>query len=220
MLRGDGQKLDPLTRKALLATIRAMKLVLASRSTYRAQQLKRLGLSFISVDPNVDEKHLAQKHALTPEELSQFLGRAKAQAVRSKYPDHVVIGGDQLVELNGQALGKPGSIRGAIEQLTRLQGTWHRLVTSMTLFYNDQELSFTSETKLKLHPLTNEEIRAYVARDNPIDCAGSYKIELAGWSLVAAIESDDPSAIEGLSLIQLSKGLRDLGFTLEDFWKN
>ncbi len=213
------QKFRPLTHAALLATMATMRLILASTSPYRANQLKRMGLAFKSVAPKVDEDALKiQEQHLSAKDLSKFLATAKAKSLRADFMNQVIVGADQIAEFNGAAVGKPGTEDLAVTQLMTLQGKWHTLVTSMTLFYAEQELSYTSTTKIKLHTLSESEARAYVRRDRPLDCAGSYKIECAGWSLISEIQSDDPSAIEGLGLIDLSKGLREFGFSLNEFW--
>ena len=187
------------------------KLVLASTSKYRRALLDRLGLSYTSHAPKVDEEAVAPE--LSVDAVAMQLARDKAQSVAAACPDAHIIGSDQLVDLDGERLGKPGSIEKAEEQLRRLSGREHRLITAVALLHPNG----TVETALDIHlmrlrALTDAEVHRYVQRERPIDCAGSYKIESLGISLVESIEGKDFTAIVGLPLIALCKLLRDAGF--------
>jgi len=187
------------------------KLVLASTSKYRRALLDRLGLSYTAHAPKVDEEAVAPE--LSVDAVAMQLARDKAQSVAAACPDAHIIGSDQLVDLDGERLGKPGSIEKAEEQLRRLSGREHRLITAVALLHPNG----TVETALDIHlmrlrALTDAEVHRYVQRERPIDCAGSYKIESLGISLVESIEGKDFTAIVGLPLIALCKLLRDAGF--------
>lgn len=140
-----------------------------------------------------------------PERLVQALAIAKAQAVAERNPGAIVIGGDQCAALDGHILGKPGSIEGAIAQLTLLRGRTHSLFTALCVVQARSGRSVTrvDEHRLTMRALSDAQIRAYVERDCPTDCAGAYKIEALGIALFERVEGSDPSAIEGLPLMLL-----------------
>lgn len=180
-------------------------LILASTSPYRAALLKRLGLSFTQQKPDLDEE--AEKDpSLSPRDLAIKLAYLKAKSLAG--PQKIVIGGDQLVSFQGQILGKPHTRERAIEQLLSMQGHSHDLITAVTVMDGMHEHSFLNVTTLTLRKLSRERITHYVDLDLPLDCAGAYKIEKHGMSLMEKIEGDDWSAIEGLPLIALSKTLQ------------
>jgi septum formation protein len=187
------------------------KLVLASTSKYRRALLDRLGLSYSVHAPKVDEESVAP--GLTLDAIALQLAQDKAASVASAAPDAHIIGSDQLVDLDGERLGKPGTIEKAEAQLQRLAGRKHRLVTAVALRHPDGKV----ETALDVHtialrPLSDAEVRRYVQRERPLDCAGSYKIESLGVSLVDSIDGQDATAIIGLPLIALCQLLRAAGF--------
>ena len=184
------------------------KLVLASTSKYRRALLDRLGLSYSTHAPKVDEEAVDPKLSL--EEVALFLARAKAE---SGPADAFVIGSDQLVDLDGERLGKPGTAEKAEEQLRRLAGREHRLITAVALRRPDGQLDAALDVHvMKLRPLSDAEVRRYVQRERPLDCAGSYKIESLGVSLLDSMSGPDFNAVIGLPLIALCRLLRDAGF--------
>lgn len=187
-----------------------LKLILASTSPYRRELMDRLGLPYQAVPPEFDENSLKGK-IKDPVALAQALARGKADSLAT--PANCVIGGDQLVSFEGRILGKPGTAAAATEQLGKMQGKTHELITAVCLIYQNERTEFVDRTRITLRPLTESEIRNYVERDNPIDCAGSYKIEKAGITLIEKLECNDPSAIQGLPLIHLSAVLRKYGVT-------
>ncbi len=191
------------------------ELILASTSPYRRALLKRLGVPFRYVDPNVDEGAFKLTNA-DPVELSARLAAAKAQAVAARFPDAVVIGSDQVAAIDGEVLGKPGTAENAVRQLSRLSGRSHELVTSVCVVRqaDGERPTHTDRTRLTMRALSVEEIARYVAIDAPTDCAGSYKIESAGISLFEAIETQDFTAITGLPLIALCRILRTFGIAV------
>lgn len=188
-------------------------LILASTSKYRGELLSQLGWAFEAVAPGVDEDKLKDK-GLSPAELATTLSKFKAQAVFAKRPGSCVIGSDQVCTMNGKIFGKPGSAERAAEQLSQMQGKSHELLTAVTVIHPGGEETFLNRTVLHMRSLNLKEIHAYVARDLPLDCAGSYKLESAGIKLFKDIEMSDHTAIIGLPLIELSTTLLKLGYPL------
>lgn len=189
-------------------------LVLASTSVYRRELLDRLGLEVTATAPNCDEEALKDQ-ALSPVQLAAHLARAKAASVAPRWPDAYIIGSDQLVELDGEVLGKPGSAEQAIAQLDRLQGRSHHLITAFALLHPDGPVTeHIDRHVLHMRALSLTEIKRYVAADRPLDCAGSYKIEARGIALCERIEGADFTAIMGLPLIALTTALRSQGFVV------
>lgn len=191
-----------------------MKLVLASTSRHRAALLERLGLPFTAVAPACDEEAL--KDARLPiDHLALKLAQAKARSLAELHPGAFVIGGDQIAELDGQALGKPHTREAAIEQLRRLEGRSHRLWTALVLRAPDgDEQAHIDLHTITLRHLREDEVARYVDADQPLDCAGSYKIESRGIALVERLDGADFTAITGLPLIALTTMLRARGFSV------
>lgn len=187
-----------------------MRLLLASSSPYRKAQLERLGLTFTQDAPNVDEDALKDS-GLAPEVIALSLSKAKADALASD--ELFVLGGDQLVALDDDILGKPGSAEDARAQLARLAGRTHRLISAFALRAPDGSMDTGVHVhEMTLRALTAEEISRYVDADSPLDCCGSYRIEALGISIFESIRGDDPSAIEGLPLMGVCAALRRAGF--------
>lgn len=188
------------------------RLVLASTSPYRRSLLERLGVPFSVQAPRCDEDAL-KEHGKSPSYIAMRLARAKAMSLIAVHPDAFILGSDQLVDLDEQILGKPHTEAGAIAQLKRLRGRPHHLVTAMALVCPNGEIEGHLEVQtLRMRNLSDAEIERYVARDQPLDCAGSYKIEQAGISLFESIEGTDFTAITGLPLMKLADLLRSHGF--------
>jgi septum formation protein len=190
-----------------------MDLILASTSPYRRALLERLGVPFRSEAPRVDEDAFKDP-TLAPESLAERLARLKAESLADAWPESTIIGCDQLVSLDGQVLGKPGTGPAAVDQLLRMSGRTHELITALSLWRRGRSVGHTDVTVLWMRPLARAEIESYVAADRPLDCAGSYKLESRGIALFERIESADHSAITGLPLIALTTILRDLGFRI------
>jgi len=197
-----------------------MQIVLASASPYRKLQLHNFGVRFLSERPLVDEARLKDEGPRDPVALTRFLASRKAASLRENYVGALIIGSDQMAEVDGERLDKPGTVAAACAQLAKLQGREHRLVTSVAVRVNDREALATEVTRIRLRPLTSDEIAAYVALDQPLDCAGSYKIERAGLALIDAVAGDDPGAIQGLPLIRLRRCLAELDVSLTDLWRS
>ncbi|MBL7543401.1 MAG: Maf-like protein [Bdellovibrionaceae bacterium] len=191
------------------------KIVLASTSLYRQQQLATLGIPFESVKPLFDEdrvKHQIIDQLKHPHAIAQKLSLEKGLSLAD--PKTITISGDQLVSLEGQILGKPGTIDNAIKQLALMQGKTHELVTACTVFDGRQPIEILNITQITLKPLSTAQIKTYVNLDQPVDCAGSYKIEKHGIQLVESVKSDDFTAIQGLPLLALAKVLNSLNITI------
>jgi septum formation protein len=186
-------------------------LILASTSRYRAELLSRLRLPFSSMAPQVDEVPLPGE---APDALARRLAAAKAQAVALLRPGSWVIGSDQVADLNGAALGKPGSHEAACAQLAAMSGQQVRFHTAICVSNGSQHLHACDLTRVQFRTLTSGEIARYVDAEQPLDCAGSFKCEGLGISLFEAIHNSDPSALIGLPLIALSGLLRQAGYTL------
>lgn len=188
-------------------------LVLASTSPYRRELLARLGLRFEVARPEVDETPLFGE---SPTAMALRLADAKARAIGRRMPEAWVIGADQVAELNGQSLGKPGSFERAADQLAAASGQRLLFHTAVTL-YRDADrrtLRIADVTSVQFRKLSNVEIERYLHAEQPYDCAGSFKAEGLGICLFEAIEARDPTALIGLPLIALAQALRDVGFIL------
>ncbi len=187
-----------------------LKLVLASTSVYRRELLARLGIPFRWVAPRFDEAALS-RDGKTPRAIAEALAEGKAASIAVTERDATVIGCDQLVALEGRILGKPGSLDRAVEQLQALAGRTHELITALVVLHGAQSFRHTNVTRLRMRPLTDQEIARYVEHDRPVDCAGSYKLEQRGIVLFESVDTEDQSAITGLPLIRLTSILRALG---------
>ncbi|ESS15207.1 Maf-like protein YceF [Betaproteobacteria bacterium MOLA814] len=185
-------------------------LILGSTSVYRAELLERLRLPFTKARPEVDETPLPNE---SPSALAQRLALAKAQAVASLNPSALVIGSDQVADLNGQPLGKPGNFERAVAQLTAMSGQLVIFHTAVALVCHESGFSQqeTAVVSVRFRDLSREEIERYVRAEEPYDCAGSAKSEGLGVSLLASMDNDDPTALIGLPLITTCKLLRAAG---------
>jgi septum formation protein len=189
-----------------------VKLILASTSPYRASLLKKTGVPFECVRPRINEDALKNellKSNITPGELAKRLSEAKGQSVSATAPDSVVISGDQLAEIDGEILGKPGDFQHALQQLKKLRGRTHRLLTAVTVFGPHKFETHLSVTELLMRPLKDDELSRYLEKDKPYDCAGSYKIEEGGISLFQSIECEDFTSIQGIPMIWLCNKLKE-----------
>ena len=185
-----------------------MKIVLASTSPYRRELLQRLRLPFDVLAPAVDEGRLPGE---SPFALALRLAEAKAREVAQRRPDHIVIGSDQVAELDGEPIGKPHTHEAALAQLERMQG--RRLVfhTALAVVAPGFALVESVPTTVTFRALGREALDAYLRIDQPYDCAGAAKIESLGIALVERVESDDPTALIGLPLIRLTSMLQAAG---------
>jgi septum formation protein len=188
------------------------RLVLASTSRYRRELLARLCLPFEVAAPGTDESPLPGE---TPRALSQRLAASKAAAVAARMPDAWVIGSDQVAELDGQALGKPGSRDAALRQLESMSGREVVFRTALSLVHGDGRAFHDEDTTIvRFRTLDAAAIARYVDAEQPFDCAGSFKSEGLGIVLFDAIVSQDPTALVGLPLIATARLLRQAGYAL------
>lgn len=188
-------------------------IILGSTSRYRKELMQRLGVPFDTAAPDVDETPLPGE--TTPATATR-LALAKARAVARQHPHAVVIGSDQVADLDGQALGKPGTHARATEQLQRMRG--HTVVFQTAVAVVCLESRFErvelAPVVVKFRQLSDAEIESYLLREKPYDCAGSAKSEGLGIALLDAIENDDPTALVGLPLIRTCNMLRAAGVRL------
>jgi len=185
-------------------------LILGSTSRYRRELLERLQLPFEVHAPQVDETPRAGE---PPENLARRLALAKARAVAARYPQAVVIGSDQVADLEGEPLGKPGTHERAVEQLRRMRGRTVIFQTALSVvcLARGFEMSDLAAVKVRFRALSDAEIDTYLRREEPYDCAGSAKSEGLGIALLESIENDDPTALVGLPLIRTARMLRAAG---------
>lgn len=188
-------------------------LVLGSTSRYRRELLARLNVAFDVAAPDVDETPLPSE---APRALALRLALAKAQAVARQRPDALVIGSDQVADLAGQPLGKPGSHERAVQQLRQMRGQTVIFQTAVAVVcaatgFEQVDLAAVEVT---FRSLADDEIERYLRAEQPYDCAGSAKSEGLGISLLDAIHSDDPTALIGLPLIRTARMLRAAGIEL------
>jgi septum formation protein len=188
-----------------------MPLLLASTSRYRHALLQRLNLVFEIARPEVDE---TPRHDEAPDALAARLARAKAADVSARHPDAWVIGSDQVAELHGEPLGKPGGHDAAIAQLSAMSSQVVRFHTALCLLHGASEFTAIDTTVVRFRPLSPEEIAHYVDAERPYDCAGSFKAEGLGIALFDAIETSDPTALIGLPLIATARLLPEAGFAV------
>lgn len=187
----------------------AKSIILASSSPYRAKLLQQLQLPFESLSPAVDERALPDESA---PDLTARLARSKAQRIANDYPDRIVIGSDQVALLNQSLLTKPGTMERAKDQLRACSGQWVTFYTALCVQLNHQRLQETVITRVRFRELSEQRITAYLERERPLDCAGSFKCEGLGITLFSAIDNQDPSALIGLPLIALTTMLIQLGY--------
>jgi septum formation protein len=186
------------------------KLILGSTSPYRRDLLCRLNLAFDVHSPQVDEtSHPGE----LPQATAERLALAKAQAVAKLHPGTLVIGSDQVADLNGNPMGKPGDHARAVMQLRALRGQRAFFYTAVAVVCTNPivQLQSTVTTTVHFRDYSDPEIEHYLRTEQPYDCAGSAKSEGLGIALITKIESDDPTALIGLPLIQTCALLRRAG---------
>lgn len=191
----------------------ARPIILGSTSRYRRELLQRLRLPFTAATPLIDETPLPEE---TPTVLAQRLALAKARAVAAVYPHAIVIGSDQVCDLQGRSLGKPGTHEKAVAQLQAMRGEtvlFHTAVAVVCQQTGFEECAL-SAVRVQFRNLSDAEIERYLHADQPYDCAGSAKSESLGITLLDAIHSDDPTALIGLPLIATARLLRAAGVQL------
>ncbi|PUE17351.1 nucleoside triphosphate pyrophosphatase [Limnohabitans sp. MMS-10A-178] len=187
--------------------------ILGSTSRYRKELLSRLQIPFDTAAPDVDETPHPNE---SPKDLAMRLALAKAHAVALKNPQAVVIGSDQVADLEGEPLGKPGNHANATLQLQRMRGKTVIFQTALSVVCLTTRFEKTdlAAVKVKFRDLSDSEIESYLLAEEPYDCAGSAKSEGMGIALLESIESDDPTALIGLPLIRTCLMLREAGVNI------
>ena len=189
------------------------KLVLGSTSPYRRQLLERLRIPFTVATPDVVETQLVSE---TPQAMACRLALAKAKVIAAQFPDCIVIGSDQVADLHGEALGKPGDHTRAVAQLQKMRGQtviFQTAVAVACLETGFLQLDL-AQVKVKFRELSDDEIEVYLRAETPYDCAGSAKSEGLGIALLESIDNDDPTALVGLPLIRTCRMLQAAGLKL------
>jgi septum formation protein len=189
------------------------RIVLGSSSPYRRELLSRLRVPFDTDLPHVDE---TPRPGETPRAIALRLALEKARAVAHKHPDAAVIGSDQVADLDGEALGKPGNHARAVEQLRRMSGkvvTFQTAVAVVCRATGFEQVDL-APVRVTFRELGADEIESYLQAEKPYDCAGSARSEGLGIAILESIESDDPSALVGLPLIRTCRMLRAAGVRL------
>jgi len=186
------------------------RLILGSTSPYRREILARLRVAFEVAAPDVDE---TPQPAERPMQLACRLAMAKARSVAAQFPDCVVIGSDQVADLDGQPLGKPGDHARATAQLRKMSGRTVIFQTAVAVVCQDSGFAQLdlAPVKVRFRDLTDAEIETYLQAETPYDCAGSAKSEGLGIALLESIENDDPTALVGLPLIRTCRMIRAAG---------
>lgn len=187
------------------------KLILGSSSIYRQNLLKRLGIPFSTLSPDIDESRLDGEQA---ESYIERVTKAKAAALAAQLEDGcILITSDQCATFAGDIIGKPHTPEKAIAQLKRFSGHTVNFLTGLYVYNcNTQQSRYIlSQYKVTFRNLTEREIERYVAIEAPLDCAGSFKCEGLGVALFAKMEGNDPTSLEGLPLIETCESLRKLG---------
>ena len=189
------------------------RLILASTSRYRRELLERLRLPFEVLAPAVDE---TPQPGEAPRAMAERLALAKAQAIAVLHPGAVVIGSDQVAELEGRPIGKPHTHERATAQLSAMSGRRVVFQTAVAVVRRDTNFARTllAQVTVTFRELSALEIETYLRAEQPYDCAGSAKSEGLGITLLAAIESDDPTALIGLPLIRTCRLLREAGLDM------
>ena len=189
------------------------RLVLASTSPFRRELLQRLGVTFETLAPDVDE---TRRQGETPEALVLRLSEAKARAGASQYPDALIIGSDQVAVCGDELLGKPGNHAAACVQLRRLAGQRFSFLTGLCLYdaASDTVLVDMIPYQVVFRRLTDQQIDRYLKIEQPYNCAGSFKSEGLGISLFESMHGEDPNALIGLPLIRLTSWLNASGINI------
>ncbi len=186
-------------------------IVLASTSPYRRELLARLRIPFEVAAPRIDESALADE---SPEATARRLALAKAQAIAARFATAIVIGSDQVADVDGEPLSKPGTHEAALAQLERMQGRAIVFHTALAVVQGARAQVDSVPTSVRFRRLPRAALEAYLHAERPYDCAGAAKIEALGIALVESVRSDDPTALIGLPLIRLTSMLAECGVDL------
>ncbi|ARN75531.1 Maf family protein [Oceanicoccus sagamiensis] len=190
-----------------------LPIILASSSPYRRELLGRLAIDFVCSSPDIDETALPDE---SPQQLVERLAQQKAQAVAADYPQHLIIGSDQVASLGQDILTKPGHSDKAQAQLAACSGKTVTFYTGLSLLNSKtgQQQSCIEPFSVKFRHLDTATIERYIAAEQPFDCAGSFKMEGLGISLFEQLQGDDPNSLVGLPLIKLVDMLKTEGINI------
>jgi septum formation protein len=186
-----------------------MNIVLASTSPYRRRLLEQAGLAFQCVAPLCDENELKDP-AMPPRLLAKKLALAKAESLRASYPHAAIIGSDQVIALGRKTFSKPRTAERAEAQLAELAGQTHEVLTAVAIVHASGIQEYIETARMTMRALSKEEIAEYVRADQPLNCAGSYKLESRGAALFEKIECADRTAITGLPILWVKRALNGL----------
>ena len=191
----------------------AAKLVLASTSSFRKMLLDKLDIPFETASPDIDETHRSEE---SPADLVQRLSIEKARAVAKDYPEHLIIGSDQVACVDDQILGKPGDFTRAKQQLISASGEKVTFYTGLTLLntVSGNKQTVCEPFTVHFRQLSEQQIERYLNKEKPFNCAGSFKSEGYGITLFSKLEGDDPNTLIGLPLIRLVQMLENEGLAL------
>ncbi len=191
----------------------APAIVLASSSPYRRGLLDRFLDEYDAVSPDIDESN---EQGLSPQDLASHLARKKAETVSKNARDALIIGADQLAVLDDQVLGKPGDHQKAVEQLLAASGKSVRFLTAVCILdpVGRKRYEHVDTTTVRFRDFDRRLAESYLRHDQPYDCAGSFKIEGAGFVLFEAVNTDDPTALIGLPMIWVSDVLLELNYLI------
>lgn len=193
-----------------LESLRDRQVVLASTAHWRSDILNQLGINHVCHDHNFNEPKYETGNF---DKFVEKIAVLKADSLFHKFPDAIIIAADQLCSTGDEILYKSGTSEKAVEQLLTLNGKWHELVCAVAVRHKDKLVSRIDTASLLMRELSEEEIRVYVDKDKPWNCAGSYKIESLGASLFEKIKVEDPTTIIGLPSTKLLSILREMGFS-------
>jgi len=206
-------KLDTPPQRYFMQNPSSPPIILASSSQYRRGLLDRFLTEYQSLAPGVDE---SAAQFSNPEDLARQLARQKAEYALSAHREAVIIGADQLAVLNKKVLGKPGDHQRAVEQLLKAAGKTVTFLTAVCVLdpIDRRRFEHIDRTEVRFRRFDRRLADAYLQHDKPYDCAGSFRIEGAGFVLFDSVRTDDPSALIGLPMIWLARTLRELGCLL------
>ena len=189
----------------------APRIILASSSSYRRGLLDRFLDNYETITPDVDESN---DQGLAPAELATYLARKKAEAIAINARQALIIGADQLAVRDDQVLGKPGDHQKAVEQLLAASGKAVTFLTAVCILdpVGRARFEHTDVTTVRFRQFDRRLVEAYLRHDEPYDCAGSFKLEGAGFVLFESVKTDDPTALIGLPMIWLADRLLQLGY--------
>lgn len=193
-----------------MQSIKNAAVILASSAIWRSQILTQLGISHQAVAHCYEEPPFSGGNL---HEFVELLAIEKGRSLQYKYPDTIIISADQLIGIEGEVLGKPGSEKAAVQQLVKLNGKTHELVCAVAVLQGEKIEVASEKAVLTMRTLELEELQNYVRRDESWDCAGAYKIESLGASLFSKIETTDPNTIIGIPSVQLLNLLRKMGYS-------